>query len=63
MSESMEYLDLSVRARNALENFFLPVACNAEFLDGLTDAQLLRVPNLGKTSLAEIRLKLDHAGR
>jgi DNA-directed RNA polymerase subunit alpha len=56
---TIEELDLSVRAQNCLESENIQTVRD---LIGKTEAQLLAVRNLGKTSLQDIKTKLSNLG-
>jgi DNA-directed RNA polymerase subunit alpha len=59
LNMTVEELDLSVRAQNCLESEDIQTVRD---LIGRSEAQLLAVRNLGKTSLVDIKTKLTNLG-
>ena len=59
LSKSVDMLDLSVRAKNCLDSENIQTIRE---LVAMTESDLLKVRNFGKTSLKEVKTKLSALG-
>ena len=59
LDQPLEKLNLSVRAKNCLDSENI---LTVRELVSMTEAELLKVRNFGKTSLKEVKVKLTELG-